>query len=72
MNNAQTQIRKGEATSHPFRSERMFSIGHEWFFATREGVDKGPFLSREQAESALSDFIAICIRGKASMQGQLA
>lgn len=62
--------RKGEATGHPFRSERMFSIGHEWFYATREGVDQGPFLSREQAENALSNFINLCLRGKSEQAGQ--
>ena len=70
MNQPQTEIRQGEATSFPFRSERMFSIGHEWFFATREGIDKGPFLNREQAEGALSEFIIACMHGKPTTPAQ--
>ena len=70
MNQSLTKTRKGEATSYPFRSERMFSIGHEWFFATREGTDKGPFLNRDQAESALSEFIVVCMHGRSSLPAQ--
>jgi hypothetical protein len=66
------RARKGEARGFPFRSERMFSVGHEWFYATREGIDQGPFLSRNQAENALSSFIALCLREKAEMACQSA
>lgn len=51
------KLRNGETSIHPFRSERMFTIGHEWFFATREGPEQGPYTSRELAERALSTFI---------------
>ncbi len=53
--------RKGESGPAPFRSGRMFSIGTEWYFATREG-DRGPFQSREEAEAEL----ALYLRGKAT------
>jgi hypothetical protein len=58
------QLREGESQSYPFRSERMFSIGHEWFFSTREGIDQGPFSSRGQAEEALAEFIVSCLHGR--------
>lgn len=51
------KLRKGESTTYPFRSDRMFTIGHEWFFSTREGNEKGPFRDRKMAEVALSRFI---------------
>ena len=51
------KLRRGETSIYPFRSERIFTIGHEWFFATRESTGQGPFTSRELAERALSRFI---------------
>ena len=51
------KLRKGENSLYPFRSDRMFTIGHEWFFATREGNARGPYSSREVADRALSRFI---------------
>jgi len=49
--------RKGESGSFPFRSGRFFSVEGKWFFTTREGVDHGPFGSKEEAEAELSLFL---------------
>jgi hypothetical protein len=39
-----------------FRSERIFSMNGDWYFATREG-EQGPFLSRTRAEDGLTRFL---------------
>ncbi len=51
------QNRKGETGGIPFRTGRFFSVSGQWFFASREGVDHGPYLSRPEAEKALSNFL---------------
>lgn len=51
-----TANRKGETGHAPFRSGRLFSIGFQWYFATREG-DRGPFPSKEEAEAELTLFL---------------
>ncbi len=53
--------REGESGPAPFRSGRMFSIGTDWYFATREG-DRGPFRTREEATAEL----ALYMRNKAT------
>jgi len=50
--------RHGEAEGVYFRSNRLFTANHEWYFATREGENKGPYPSRQHAEVALAIFIA--------------
>lgn len=50
--------REGESmTQARFRANRLFSSGSAWYFSTREGQDQGPFISKEQAEKAIYDFI---------------
>lgn len=44
--------RLGEIERFTYRAGRFFSVGQNWYFATREGVDQGPFGSREEAEAA--------------------
>jgi hypothetical protein len=39
-----------------FRSERIFSMNGNWYFATREG-EQGPFASRTRAEAGLARFL---------------
>ena len=46
-------LRRGETYMPPFRTSRLFNIGNEWYFSTREGVDQGPFLSKDIAEQAI-------------------
>jgi hypothetical protein len=49
--------RMSEAGNIPFRSDRFFCVGGEWFFAIRRGPDQGPYASREAAREALKTFI---------------
>lgn len=51
--------RKGEDGSVPFRTERFFAVGNRWYFSTREGVDSGPYASRERAAEGLKRFLKI-------------
>jgi hypothetical protein len=44
-------IRAGEDTRVWFRTNRFFNVGAVWFFATREGIDVGPYESKGSAES---------------------
>ena len=45
--------RKGEQGSVPFRSGRYFNIDAQWYFTCRDGIDYGPFNSKDHAETAL-------------------
>jgi hypothetical protein len=49
--------RKGETGNIPFRSGRFYSVGNEWYFAVRRGMDQGPYNSRQEARTALAEFI---------------
>lgn len=49
--------RQGEKGDVPFRSGRFFSVGVEWYAATREGPDLGPFASQDEAKIAVQDYI---------------
>ena len=42
---------------HYFRADRLFTTNGEWYFATREGADRGPYGSRGEALRALAHFI---------------
>lgn len=42
-----------------FRSERFFCVNQQWFFATREGKDCGPYSSRDRAEEGLNKFLSM-------------
>ena len=57
-NNNLSCPRKGESSSQSrFRANRLFTSGSAWYFSTREGRDQGPFINKEQAEIAISEFI---------------
>lgn len=50
--------REGESAHQiQARAQRLFSIGRDWYFSTREGIDQGPFLSKKHAENAINKFI---------------
>jgi len=49
--------RKGEAGPTPFRSGRFFVVDSKWFFASREGIDQGPFETKAEAENGLAEFL---------------
>lgn len=54
--------RDGETGPLPFRTGRYFTIGANWYFATREQVDKGPFHTKEEAEMGLRDYLRVQAR----------
>lgn len=47
------QYRAGESPQTFYRSERMYFSNGKWFFATREGVDMGPYDNLDDAEADL-------------------
>lgn len=54
-----SSIRRGEQDQNKawFRSQRCFAIGNEWYVATREGVNVGPFKSRKEADASINRYI---------------
>lgn len=51
--------RKGEGDKTWYRTDRCFRVGEDWYIATREGKDIGPFKSRVTAERSAERLIAI-------------
>ncbi|WP_347330675.1 DUF6316 family protein [Marinimicrobium locisalis] len=49
--------RAGEQGAVPNRSGRFMEKDGYWYYTTREGVDIGPFDSREEAEIGVGEFI---------------
>ncbi len=49
--------RQGELGAVPYRSGRFFYIDSKWYFACREGRERGPYDSKEEAETALLAYI---------------
>jgi len=49
--------RQGELGSVPLRSGRFFYIDSKWYFACREGKNRGPYPSRQAARQALEAYI---------------
>jgi hypothetical protein len=55
-----TRSRKDEVSGPQFRSgDRCFVINGEWYLATREGIEVGPFLTRKAVESASRELIEL-------------
>jgi hypothetical protein len=52
-----SENRAGEHGSVPKRSGRFLEKDGYWYYTTREGVDIGPFDSREDAEIGVGEFI---------------
>ena len=42
-----------------FRTDRIFAVGHQWYFSTREEVDFGPYDKKERAQEALRTFLML-------------
>lgn len=53
-----TNHRVGENGLLPFRTQRIFNVGSEWFFAMRGGKDCGPFNTAHDAETELNLFLS--------------
>ena len=52
------KYRDGEAPKSHYRADdRCFMSNGKWFFSTREGIDVGPYASREAAEFAIARLI---------------
>ena len=49
--------RRGENEKLWYRSDRFFTVNHDWYFTTREKIDIGPFGSEEGARQGLKLFI---------------
>lgn len=51
-------VRAGDtAPMSCFRTERFFLSNGQWYFATREGIDFGPFTIRTDGEKALARYL---------------
>lgn len=67
---ASQKHRQGDVEGRiPFRSGRMYYVNDQWYFTTREGDDKGPYPSRDEAEAALAMFVRK-LTGAADDQGE--
>ena len=53
-----TNHRVGENGLLPFRTQRIFNVGSEWFFAMRGGKEYGPFQNAQDAEIELNLFLS--------------
>ena len=40
-----------------FKTDRIFQANGEWYFITREGEDRGPYTSKEQANIEIALYI---------------
>ena len=51
-------VRAGEAHRRHFRSNRVYRVGADWHFTTREKQRIGPFASSEAAHEALAHYVS--------------
>lgn len=51
------QYRKGEEEKTRFRADRIFTVGDDFYFNTREGRDVGPYPSRKAAARGVELYI---------------
>lgn len=49
--------REGEADKVHFRAERFQQSNGQWFYLTREGVQSGPYATREDAARELKFYL---------------
>ena len=47
--------RRDETSEAHFRSNRCVQVNGAWFVTTREGIDVGPYGSKESAEAASAE-----------------
>ena len=55
------RYRRSEGYAPFFRSDRYFTVGHEWYVTKREGGHLGPYLSADEAEYALAKHVAVLL-----------
>lgn len=53
--------RTGEEAVPQKRKDRTFQNGDYWYFTTREGVEIGPFDSKELAEKGASEYAGFAV-----------
>ncbi|MFK5915379.1 MAG: DUF6316 family protein [Woeseiaceae bacterium] len=53
----QVDRRTGEIGLLPFRTRRIFNVGPNWFFAVREGRDRGPYTNELEAKDHLNEYL---------------
>lgn len=58
------QLRENEISIPATRSLRFFQRDGYWYYATREGVDIGPFDSVDDAESGCREYIHFVTSGQ--------
>ena len=51
--------RNGEENKVWYRTERCFRIGMDWYIATREEGDIGPFKTRTAAERSVPRYVSV-------------
>ncbi len=51
------QHRAGEVSTIPFRNERYFCANGVWYFETRGGHQRGPFINKQEMEGELLLYI---------------
>jgi len=56
--------RENEESGVYFRSDRYYKINGSYYFSTREGLEVGPYESKENAESGLDRFIQTILAGQ--------
>jgi hypothetical protein len=47
----------GDSEKRFFQVDRFYQTNGEWFYTTREGEEKGPFESKDEAEGDLIAYI---------------
>ena len=52
--------RRGETGPIPFRTGRFVLVDSAWYFTTREGLEHGPFPTRNRAERECQTYINVC------------
>lgn len=64
--------RSGEAARVWFRTSRFFNVEDVWFFATREGIDVGPYESKAAAQRDANRLLEILRNTGTEAEGRLA
>lgn len=59
MNNSRKHRKNDLKVAAHFRAHRIHTINGEWYFLTREGQNIGPFPTKKEAESGLTEFLKI-------------
>jgi hypothetical protein len=58
------KVRDGEGQKTWYRSERFFHVDGVWLFATREGIDVGPFDSELEAKQHERRLVSLLARAR--------